>query len=233
MRIYRLTHPEITAPRIQAARTWCLPGVRCEFCDNTWTSVGLDYPSLDLSSFPLAPQCRARVIPLADFRVLRRALLDWLERPLVVRPGTGFGPLTGRARGSIRGLAWFQGLTPLFSVEVFRILERQARRVRGQRTLLKGRGQDSIELFELDPSPGAELHPSVIPVDLALPCPQCGWWALKMPERIVLKASSIPNDTDVFRGIDLTTAIFVTERFAHALRDSGTTNFVLKEVEVR
>ena len=54
----------------------------------------------------------------------------------------------------------------------------------------------------------------------------------KMPEEIVLKASSIPDDTDVFRGIDLTTAIFATERFLEALRSFGTTDFAFEEVKV-
>ncbi len=232
MRIYRLIDPDTATYWIQAGRKWHLPGVRCEFCDAVWTSLGLDYPSLDLSSYPQEASYRAGVVSGAEYKLLRQALLDWLSRPLVVRPGTGFGPLIGRADGAIRGLAWVKGWTLLLPEETLRVVASQARGVRGQPTFLTGGRRDYGQLIELYLDPCAELHPSVIPFDLAPPCEECGRWALKMPEEIVLKASSIPDDTDVFRGIDLTTAIFATERFLEALRSSGTTDFAFEEVKV-
>jgi hypothetical protein len=96
-----------------------------------------------------------------------------------------------------------------------------------------GNRQGDGHLVELHLEPCVKLHPSVIPFDLAPPCEECGRWALQMPDRIALKATSIPHDIDVFRGIDLTTAVFATERFLDALRSSGATGFEFEEVEVR
>jgi hypothetical protein len=50
-----------------------------------------------------------------------------------------------------------------------------------------------------------------------------------MPRRIALKASSIREGGDVFRGSDLTTAIFGTERFVDALRGSGVGELITSE----
>jgi len=94
--------------------------------------------------------------------------------------------------------------------------------------LLKGEPR----LAEVYLEPSAELHSSIIPFDLAPPCEECGRWALQIPTRIVLKASSVPPDTDVFRGRDLTTAVFATDRFVDALRSSGATGFESDEVQV-
>jgi hypothetical protein len=48
----------------------------------------------------------------------------------------------------------------------------------------------------------------------------------------VLKASSIPTDVDVFRGLDLPAFVFATERFVDALRGAGVAGFTATEVEV-
>jgi hypothetical protein len=53
-----------------------------------------------------------------------------------------------------------------------------------------------------------------------------------MPEVIVLKSSSIPTNVDVFRGMDLATAIFASERFADALRSASSDGFELEEIRV-
>jgi len=80
MRIYRLIDPDTATYWIQAGRKWHLPGVRCEFCDAVWTSLGLDDPSLDLSSYPQEASYRAGVVSGAEYKLLRQALLDWLSR---------------------------------------------------------------------------------------------------------------------------------------------------------
>ena len=95
MRVYRLGEPETTKYRIEAERRWHLPGVRCDFCYAVWSSVGLDYPLLDLSQFASEASYTAGVVSVAEYKRLRQALLDWLPCPLMLRPGAGFGPLTG------------------------------------------------------------------------------------------------------------------------------------------
>jgi uncharacterized double-CXXCG motif protein len=231
MKLYRLKSPDDAPYEMFAHRKWLLPGVRCEYCEAVWTSIGLDYPSVDLSGFPGEAACRAGVISVGEYQCLRRELLQWLSRPLLVRPGTGFGPLGGRVRGVIHDIAWAPGSsTLLFTQDVFEAVRSKARGVRGQRSLLKGQRKDYGELIELDLEPCAELHPSVVPFDVAPPCEECGWWNLKMPEKIVLKAPTIPHELDVFRGMNVTNSIFATERFVEALQSRVSSGFLLQEV---
>ena len=206
--------------------------MQCEYCDAVWSSVGLDYPRVDLSGFPFEATCAARVVSLPEYRRLEQQLLAWLPEPRILRPGTGFGPLVGTARGAMEDVVWVHGSsTLLLSRDAFEIVASQTSGVRGERPLL-GEGSKQRELVELDLEPCAELHRSAIPFDLAPPCGQCGRWAGRMPEVIVLKSSSIPTNVDAFRGMDLTTAIFASERFADALRSASSDGFELEEIRV-
>ena len=91
MRIYQLMKGGTANYKIVGERQWYLPGIRCEFCDATSGTVGLDYPLVDLSKMPGEASYRARVVDLSEFKRLRDALAEYLSEPMLLRPGTGFG----------------------------------------------------------------------------------------------------------------------------------------------
>src|SRR5437879_13823878 len=85
---------------LTAAHRWVLPGIKCPRC-GAWATFGAQYPSVDLSGLPnlhlyessgplepeLFDEVRAPLIPLMPDRSLPG-------------PGTMFGPMSGRAKGS-------------------------------------------------------------------------------------------------------------------------------------
>ncbi|NTX67635.1 hypothetical protein HUA74_44010 [Myxococcus sp. CA051A] len=81
-------------------RQWGLPGVKCPTCKETWAAIGSDYPTVDLSSLPEKRELeRAQCVPWEQFVELRQRVLPLVPPGAIVEPGTGFGALTGRAKG--------------------------------------------------------------------------------------------------------------------------------------
>jgi len=75
---------------IDATHTWRLPGVRCHTCGATWSDVGHDYPSVDLSLLPGHRELeKPRPEPFLDLRACASGFALWchaapschLERP--------------------------------------------------------------------------------------------------------------------------------------------------------
>ncbi|MFP2925649.1 double-CXXCG motif protein [Pyxidicoccus sp. 3LG] len=214
---------------------WALPGVRCHTCGVTWSGAGHEYPGVDLSG--LAEQkefLKARPEPFPEFARLRE-----LVRPLApvnaeLPPGTGFGPLTGRASGAFGAIAWVGRLKPLVRREALeRLQSAGVRGLLGCRTELRFRQKNPPELLELQVEPHGRLHPDCIPPDVPPPCPTCGRHAFKWPDDPILDVASLPMDRDLFRVGNFATMVIGTEQFMDAVRHLDLDGITFRELPTR
>jgi hypothetical protein len=63
-------------------------------------------------------------------------------------------------------------------------------------------------------------------------CKACCRVAVYIPEKFIIRQSSIPSDVDIFRDRLLTTFIFATERFVEAVKRLELTGLEFREVDV-
>jgi uncharacterized double-CXXCG motif protein len=208
---------------------WGLPGVRCPRC-TTWSTSGLQLPSVDLRRFPHSAQYEDRwPVELEQFQALRDALAGMTPPGVQLLPGAEFGPICGNVTGRLANLNWINSWTLL--VEDQALIQLRNSELRGLRpfdTQLVHVDQGQPKLFDLEILPRA----AVAGIDASNSCPLCGRISVNAPERLVLKRTSIPEEEDLFRGVGLHTYVFVTERFVDIVRQRDLTGSTFEPVAV-
>jgi len=209
------------AGEIHGTHQWGLPGVRCPLCKAVWSTGGLAYPSVDLSSHPEKENLEE---PRLEEDFLEFERLCESIRPLVpgclLLPGTEFGSVVGTAHGTFG---------PLISPEPWLLMMRKESLDRLQGEGLQGlkgcpmelrfrQKKTPPELVELELLPLGLLHEDCIPPEHREPCPRCGRWGFSLPEQPLLKAASLPRSVDLFRLANFTTVIVATDRFVETVR---------------
>jgi uncharacterized double-CXXCG motif protein len=218
---------------VDATHRWSLPGVRCDACGATWSSTGVQYPSI---ARPAGAAARAYGDPwpvsVPEFLKLQAPLRDSYPG-LPFAPGTQLGPLAGRASGEMADFPWSNPWTFLIRCDALqRLSEFGCRGLKAYPTDLKPRRRDALEILELELPPTASLAAETLPLEARVSCPTCSRRAIQAPHEVVLDPATIPVDADVFRGSDLTTYIYVTERFVEAVRTLGLANIAFVEVRL-
>lgn len=216
---------------IDASHKWGLPGVKCPLCGATWGSVGVAYPSVDLSC--IASQKRYHKswpVPLDELEELRLSISYLLPNNLPLPPGTQLGPLIGNAKGPFEDFVWNGYWDILVKASVLTHMRAIGVRLSvGVHPLLKFRGNQKEDLLELQIEPLAKMIP---PPNSASICPACGRWAIERPSEIIIDGSSLPTDVDLFRVVNFATIILATEQFAEAVRNLKLTGITFKQVKV-
>ena len=212
-----------------------LPGSRCHTCGVTWATSGHEFPCVDLSQLPERKEFeKARPEPFAEFARLRELVRPLAPPGAELPPGTGFGPLVGRASGEFGPIEWVGGMKLLVRRDALERL--QAEGVRGLLacpTALRFRQKNPPELLELQIEPRGRLHPDCVPPDVSPPCTTCGRWELTWPDKPILDAASLPTDRDLFRVGDFATMIVGTERFMEAVRRLELDGITFRELPTR
>jgi uncharacterized double-CXXCG motif protein len=201
---------------IDGTHKWGLPGIICPACKATWSTISKAYPSVDLTSVEsLADFEKARPEPADEYERLRELVRPLLPPGAVLKPGTGFGPIVGKAQG--RFGQFFSPYPWLLLVQREALEKLQAeglRGLKGCRTDLRFRQRASPELLELEILPVGKVHPDCLPSDRKPSCARCGQNRIRRPEDLVLDGSTLPDHLDLFRLEDYSTEIICTERFA-------------------
>ena len=209
---------------VDAAHRWNLPGIfNCPACKATWGIGAKTYPSVDLTSVAsLADFEEARAEPIEEYERLCDLVRPLLPPGAVLEPGVGLGPLVGSARGRFGSFFSIDPWWLLVQREVLEKLQAEGLRgLKGCRTELRFRQRNSPELLELEIHPTGRTHPDCLPPQRKPPCPRCGRLGLRLPEELLLEASTLPTDRDLFRLEDFSGVIVCTERFAEACQRLG------------
>lgn len=214
---------------------WGLPGVSCHTCGATWSDAGYEYPAVDLSQLPERREFeKARPEPFSEFARLRELVRPLAPPHAELPPGTGFGPMTGRAAGEFGPIDWVAGLKLLLRRDALERLQAEGvRGLLGCRTELRFRKKDAPELLELQVEPRGRLHPDCIPPDVPPPCTTCGRHNFSRPEEPILDAASLPSDVDLFRVGNFATMMIGTERFKDAVLRLELDGITFRELPTR
>jgi uncharacterized double-CXXCG motif protein len=229
--LFELVPDESYTNDIEARHMWGLPGVRCDTCGATWANVGVAYPTADLSALNDAERyTRGWPVPWSEFEERRKAVLPLLPPGAMAPPGTGLGPLVGRARGTFADVVWPNPWTMLVASQPLALLrEKDIGQLAGAVAHLKG--AEAPQLVELEIEPLGRLAPGSVPtVD---PCRVCGRVALTRPSEVIIDEASIPPDRHFFRLSDLTTMIVATAHAVQALHELELRGFRYSEVARR
>lgn len=233
--IVRGDNPSEYTGFIKGGHKWGLPGVdTCPVCKSTWGNNTRTYPSVDLTSvLSLADFSDGWAQPIEEYERRRD-----LARPLcppgaLLEPGTSLGPLAGSAQGRFGQLASPYPWWLLVQRDALEKLQAEGLRgLKGCPTQLRFRQRNSPELLELEFLSAGRLHPNCLPPNLEPPCPRCGRFGIRLPNKPVLDVTTIPSHVDVFRLEDMTTLIICTKRFADACKRLGLDGVVFNPVPV-
>lgn len=219
---------------VDATHRWGLPGSSCHACGITWSSTGHDYPCVDLSQLPERAEFeKPRPEPFTEFSRLRELVRPLAPPNAELPPGTGFGPLTGRASGKLAAFEWLTSVVLLRRDALEQLQATGVRGLLGCRTELRFRQKSPPELLELQIEPRSRLHPDCIPPDEPPPCSTCGRFALTRPDDPILDAASLPPDRDLFRVGNFATMVIGTERFVEAVRRLELDGITFRELPTR
>ncbi|WP_044890282.1 double-CXXCG motif protein [Myxococcus hansupus] len=212
-----------------------LPGASCDTCGETWASTGHEYPCIDVSRLPERKAFeKPRPEPFAEFARLRERVRPLAPPHAELPPGTGFGPLVGRASGAFGPIAWVWSQKLLVRHDALeRLRESGVRGLQACDTQLRFRQADPPRLLELQIEPWGALHPDCIPVETPPPCQTCGRFGLSRPDAPILAAASLPRDVDLFRVGNFATMIIGTERLQDAVSRLSLDGITFAELPTR
>jgi uncharacterized double-CXXCG motif protein len=208
-----------------------LPGVKCDECGATWASTGTAYPSVDLSNIPdVRAFTEGWPVSIVELAQLCELVKDFVPANVDLPPGTELGPLEGNAWGKFGDFAWSNPWTPLVSARVIRLLVTQDIRMpTSVSTRIRYRAKTAPELLELEIIPQAELAPAAFEDGTLSLCHGCGRPQSRVRE-IIVGASSVPNDLDLFRVRRFSQIILTTERFKRAVEEARLTDIRFVDV---
>jgi uncharacterized double-CXXCG motif protein len=223
MYFYRVIPPDDEFQRpldyeVEGKRPWSLPGVECPRCRETWANVGTNYPTVDLSGLAEAGDLKVpRAVPLEEFERLRAAVESQVPAGTPLPPGTGFGPLIGKAKGRVGDFAWIHMWSLL--IRTFPLAELERAGVRSLRTVkprFRSASETATDLVEIEIEARAWL------VDGARkkkPCRGCGRrnYSKRKDKELVIDGATIPEGVPLFRLHDLTTHIIANQEFHDAV----------------
>ncbi|PTL79367.1 double-CXXCG motif protein [Vitiosangium sp. GDMCC 1.1324] len=218
---------------VDAAPKWGLPGVRdCPVCKTTW-GAGFSYPCVDLTPVTaLADFETARPEPIEEYERLCELVRPLLPPGAILRPGTDFGPSVGKAQGRFGPLVMNYSWVLMVQREALENLQAEGLRgLKGCRAELRFRQRNAPELFDLEILPMGRLHRDCLPPDCQpSSCSRCGRNFVPLPDDLVLDATTLPRDLDLFRLEDFSQVIVCTERFVDACSRLGLDGVAFKPV---
>ena len=238
MRFYELNpgDTDLQKGTYNAAYKWKLPGVSCPTCKAIWGGAGTNYPAVDLSALPEARKyLKARLEEnFEEYERLRDQVRPLLPPDALLRPGTTFGPLVGKARGPFSAFVHQYSDILLALPESLEVLQGEGLRgLQGCRTEMLFRPKGVPELLDLHIQPRGLLHADCISRSPPPQCPKCGRHGFSLPKEPLLDAASLPSDLDLFRLRNFATVLIVTERFKHVVERFALDGLTFRELPVR
>lgn len=205
--------------RVEASHRWGLPGLKsCPSCGITWSATGHFYPGVDLSQLSEHHEFeKARPEPFPEFVRLRELVRPLAPPNVALPPGTGFGPLVGRASGKLPSFPWMISVLLAHRDVVEQLHAAGVRGPPAYPTALRFRQRVPMDLLEFQVPLHGCLHSDCIPPDEPPPCPTCGRFGLSRPEEPILDEASLPQALDLFRVGNFATMVIGTERFRDAV----------------
>jgi uncharacterized double-CXXCG motif protein len=226
---------EVYTGFIDGVHKWGLPGLlNCPVCKATWGGDAKAYPSVDLTPVAaLADFETPRPEPIEEYERMCELVRPLLPPGAVLEPGAAFGPRVAKAQGRFGQFVLSTPYWPLVQREALEKLQAEGLRgLKGCPTQIRFRQRASPVLLELELVPVGHAHPDCLPPNRKPPCARCGRVGLTRPNPLVLDASTLPTDLDLFRLRDFSTTVVCTERFVEACHRLGLDGITFSELPV-
>ena len=216
---------------IDGTHKWGLPGVTCPSCRRAWGTVGITYPSVDLSHVQSEMIYREpRNVPLGEFHRMQESVQAILGKHYYLPPGTELGYFEGKIKGQPQDFVWLNSWTLLVMKKTWEMLSSSQLNL-PQTTASHLRSLDRLSLEILEP----EL---ALSGDILLPkgnkekdqCAICGYKFLKLPNKIVLVKKTLTAEDDIFRS-NFPTQIIATEKFKAVCEDLKIQDVTFQKIE--
>jgi uncharacterized double-CXXCG motif protein len=228
-----------------AAHRWSLPGVRCDACGWSGTTVGIAYPRLTLPpELDPAPYQSHWPVSPSRLRELIAPLRPLLDPTLPISDCTEFGPVCGTGRGKFGDFVWLNPWTPFISPAALEKLRTCGiDNLTTQPAEIKLRGSRQFDYLELCIEPRVELDPAHSPTVRLKPCPICGHLPPQpipamREERLrqesetpIVLGKSFPREVDVASTREVG-FILATERFVNCVLELKLTDITFREIQV-
>jgi uncharacterized double-CXXCG motif protein len=220
-------------PYIDAAHKWGLPGVRCPICNSWWSTVGLEYPSVDLTNFPEEKLYReARSESLSEFLKLKQKIANAFPQLTMLKPGAEFGPSVGKAIGKrFDGFVWRAWWTICLEANALEKLKGNALSLPNSVKAELRFKKEEQEIFEFDLPLKGKLTNGIYDDIQSKYCNTCGRDSASKPDEILIEHLSLPTDIDIFRVSNFTTIILVTDKFVETVTNLGIKGAIFNEVK--
>lgn len=215
---------------VDGTHKWTLPGVKCSTCGTTWSTTGIEYPTVDISNEPFAHEYTSdSPIPIEHFETLIAKLRSRFPSALSLQPGTEFGRFVGRASGPFPDFTYPAPWTVLITRHAYALLSAKNVRMPPAVAADLRLPRDQVnDLWELEIQPLASLHPDSF-LQGADPCRRCRREGQEVIIPIIDRGS-IPTDQDIFRPHNFPTYILATERFKNAVEELSLTGMIFREL---
>jgi uncharacterized double-CXXCG motif protein len=223
---------DLTDYGVEGTHKWNLPGVKCPSCGATWATTGVEYPTVDISDEPFAPEYfEPSPVPLDELERLKSQIRSRFPADVTLLPGTQFGRFSGKASGRFPDFVYANPWTLLIRRHAYdQLLGKGLGMPEAIAPELRLRKNQPHDLLELEIQPLCLLaQESFLPN--GDPCGSCGRVGRQVDVPIV-SSDSLPVGTDLFRPRNFPTYILGTERFEQAVRELKLTGMVFQELKV-
>ena len=238
MKFYRIEPDKapLYTGNLDVGTRWGLPGVeRCPTCGVGGGVAGLQYPCVDLSSLAERKELEdAWPVPFEKFSKLSELVRPLTPKGALLRPGTRLGPVEGTGSGHF-GQLFMQNLWSLYvrREALERLQEAGVRGLQACPLNVRFRVKRPPELLAVQLELHGGFHPDCLPPGLKPPCPTCESEPFKRPDPIILNASSLPADLDIFCLRQAWMIIIATARIKETAQRLGLDGVVFRELETR
>ena len=232
-----------------------MPPMACPVCGHNTRDTrnpGFCYPAVDVTRFPSALRKQldyGTVVDPEGWETLRQRVQAFLPYEVPITPGTLFGPGTLRVSGGFPDvypkMQFPGGRFMLSNSAVLRLRDSGIQDLFAVPILLQSLRKAPDQYLELQIEHQARLSGSLDRTDIeaklrkvkaewarrrVLVCERCGREDGKLPDRIVLVGSTIPERASLFRISQRPLTVLCTEVFAQAVRKLALTNILFERV---
>lgn len=222
---------------LEAVHKWGLPGVSCNVCNQIWSNVGIEYPSIDISELSISKKLEnGWVAPLSELKSFQSKIRNTFTEYKIFPPGTEFGCLVGkevgRKRGYFNDFIWNSPWTIIIGETTLDKLHvKEINLPQTNEPIIKFKTQPQ-KVYEFEVLPFGNLLNPIYENSRDIACLGCERIGVSMPREIVVEKVSIPIDLDVFRLTNFSTIIVVTERFVEAVKRHELKGAIFNEIKV-
>lgn len=222
---------------LEATHKWGLPGVSCNICNQVWSNVGIQYPSVDISELSISEELEEGwVASLSELKSFQTEIRTAFPEYHILPPGSEFGCLIGKEVGKKSGyfndFIWNLPWTIILRENTLDKLHFEKLKLpKTIEPIIKFKTQPQ-KIYEFEILPFGNLLNPIFENNRDNACLGCDRIGVSMPHEILVEKETIPIDLDIFRLTNFSTIIVITERLVEAAKRLQLKGAIFNEIKV-